>query len=66
MRRTLSVRKRLSLRVEESFNLKRKKLLSILAAIPSALMPLTAISQIAPEKPAPQTTEPFYKWQVFA
>ena len=46
--------------------MKKKKLLSILAAIPAALMPLTAISQIAPEKPAPQTVEANYKWQAFA
>ena len=44
----------------------RKKLLSLLAVIPAALMPLTASSQIAPEKPASQTAEPAYKWEVFA
>jgi hypothetical protein len=38
----------------------------MLAVIPAALMPLTAISQIAPEKPAPQTTEAAYKWELFA
>jgi hypothetical protein len=46
--------------------LKRKKLLSILAVLPAALMPLAASSQIAKEKPAPQTIESPYKWQVFA
>ena len=45
--------------------MKRKKLLSILAMIPAALMPLAASSQIAPEKPASQTTEPAYKWEFF-
>ncbi len=46
--------------------MKRKKLLSVLAVIPAVLMPLTATSQIAKEKPTPQTTEPAYKWELFA
>jgi opacity protein-like surface antigen len=66
LRKTLSARKRPQYGIEESFNLKRKKLLSILAVISAALMPLAASSQIAPEKPASQTTEPAYKWELFA
>jgi len=51
--------------IEESFNLKRKTLLSILAVVPAALMPLAASSQIAPQKPPAQTTEPSYKYEAF-
>jgi hypothetical protein len=46
--------------------LKRKLLLSILAVIPAALMPLAANCQIAPEKAPAQTTEPLNKYEVFA
>lgn len=46
--------------------MKRKILLSILAAVPAALLPLAASSQIAPEKPQPSTTEPTYKYELFA
>jgi hypothetical protein len=66
LRKTLSARKRPQYGIEESFNLKRKKLLSILAVISAALMPLAASSQIAPEKPASQATEAPYKWELFA
>jgi hypothetical protein len=44
----------------------RKMLLSILAVVPAALMPLTASSQMAKEKPPATTTEPAYKYQAFA
>jgi len=47
--------------------LKRKLLLSILAMVPALFMPLSATSQIAPDRPprAPQT-EPSTKYEVFA
>jgi hypothetical protein len=46
--------------------LKRKFLLSILAVIPAALMPLAATSQIAPDRPArTEQAEPSYKWEAF-
>jgi hypothetical protein len=41
-------------------------LLSILAGVPAAFFSLTASSQIAPEKPAAQTTEPSHKYELFA
>jgi hypothetical protein len=67
MRRTLSALKAApQRRIEESFSLKTRKLLSILAVIPAALLPLAAHSQLAKEKPAPQTTESPYKWELFA
>lgn len=46
--------------------MKRTLLLSIVAAIPAMLLPLTANCQIAPEKPAPSSTEPAYKYELFA
>ncbi len=46
--------------------MKRKMLLSILAAIPAALLPLAASSQIAPEKPQSTTSEAQYKYELFA
>jgi hypothetical protein len=52
--------------IEESYKLKRKLLRMILAVVPAALMPLAALSQIAPEKPARVSTEPVYKYQAFA
>jgi hypothetical protein len=67
MRRTLSAQKAALQRgIEESFSLKTRKLLSILAVISAALLPLAAKSQIAKEKPASQTTESAYKWELFA
>jgi hypothetical protein len=41
-------------------------LLTILAVVPAALMPLAALGQIAPEKPARVSTEPTYKYEAFA
>ena len=52
--------------IEESHTLKRKLLLTILAAVPAALMPLAALSQIAPEKAPRVSTEPVYKYAAFA
>lgn len=46
--------------------MKRKFLFSILAVVPVMLMPLAAISQIAPERPRPEQTEPSYKWEIAA
>jgi hypothetical protein len=46
--------------------LKRKLLLSILAVVPAAFMPLMALGQIRPERVPTQSTEPVYKYQVFA
>lgn len=46
--------------------MKRKMLLSILAMIPAALMPVAANSQMAKEKVPSQSTEPTYKYEVFA
>jgi len=46
--------------------LKRKLLLSILAVVPAALIPLAAIGQIAPERTPVQSTEPTYKYEAFA
>ena len=47
--------------------MKRKWLLSILAVVPAALMPLAAAGQIAPDRGArPEPTEPTYKYQVYA
>lgn len=43
----------------------RKSLLSILAVLPAALMPLAAHSQIRPEKPPAVVTGPTYKYQGF-
>ena len=45
--------------------MKRKMLLLILAAVPAALLPLAASSQIAPEKTV-TSTEPTYKYELFA
>jgi hypothetical protein len=47
--------------------LKRKWLVSILAVVPAALMPLVSAGQIAPDRGArPEPTEPTYKYQVYA
>ncbi len=46
--------------------MKRKLLLSILAVVPAALMPLMATGQIAPERTRAPQTEPSYKYEVFA
>ncbi len=52
--------------IEESFKLMRKLLLSILAVLPAALMPLAANCQIRPEKPpAAPPTGPVYKYEGF-
>ena len=53
--------------VEESPKLKRKFLLVILAVVSALFLPLAAISQIAPDRPAkPEQSESAYKWQAFA
>lgn len=54
-------------RNEESPKLKSKFLLSVLAAVAAAMMPLTATSQIAPDKP-PRTepAEALPKYELFA
>jgi hypothetical protein len=46
--------------------LKRKMLVSLLTVIPALLMPLAAQSQIAKEKRQVDTSEPSYKYKVFA
>ena len=51
--------------IQESLKLKRKLLLSILAVLPAALMPLAAQSQIRPEKPPAVQTGPTYKYEGF-
>ncbi len=51
--------------IEESFALKRKLLLSILAVLPAAFMPLAASSQIAPEKTRAPQLGPIYKYEGF-
>lgn len=52
---------------EEICTLKRKSLLSVLALIPAALMPLAAFGQIAPDRGArPDRGEPQFNYQVFA
>jgi hypothetical protein len=53
---------------EESTKLKRKLLLSILAVIPAAFLPLAATCQIAPdyETPSAARAEPSTKYEVFA
>jgi len=43
---------------EESSKVTRKFLLSILAVIPAVCLPLTATSQIAPDRPHKEQTEP--------
>jgi hypothetical protein len=51
---------------EESSKVTRKFLLSILAVIPAVCLPLTATSQIAPDRPHKEQAEPTYKYEVFA
>lgn len=47
--------------------MKRNLLLSLLAMVPAALMPLAASCQIAPERPpAPERTGPVYRWEAYA
>ena len=46
--------------------MKSKFLLSILAMIPAALMPLAAAGQVAPERPPAQQGVPAYKYELFA
>lgn len=47
--------------------MKRKWLLSILALVPAALMPLAASGQVAPDRgPRPDQGEPQFKYQAFA
>lgn len=46
--------------------MKSKFVLSYLAVIAAALMPLAAQGQIAPEKPRSQGGPPSYKWEAFA
>jgi hypothetical protein len=54
--------------IEESFKLKRTLLLSILAVVPAALLPLAAASQVAPARGSRSASEgePSYKYEVFA
>jgi len=53
--------------VEESPKLKRKYILAVLAVVSAMFLPLAAVSQIAPDRPAkPEQSEPSYKWQAFA
>jgi hypothetical protein len=54
--------------IEESPKLKRKLLLSILAVIPAAFLPLTATSQLIHERGATpaEKAEPAYKYEVSA
>ena len=54
--------------IEESLKLKRKLLLSILAVVPAALMPLAAASQVAPASgsASAERVEPSYKYEVYA
>jgi hypothetical protein len=54
--------------IEERFKLKRMFLLSILAVIPAALMPLAATSQVAPSvgKHSADRGERTYKYEVYA
>jgi hypothetical protein len=53
--------------IEESLTLKRTLLLSLLAVVPVALMPLAAAGKIAPDrKPATEGDQPSYKYEVFA
>jgi hypothetical protein len=53
--------------IEESPKLKSKLLLSVLAVVAAAMMPLTATSQIAPDKPAPTGPgEAYPKYELFA
>jgi hypothetical protein len=51
---------------EESLKLKRTLLLSILAAVSAALMPLAAACQVAPEATSTERAEPSYQYEVFA
>lgn len=53
--------------IEESFQLKRTLLFSILAVVPAILMPLAATSQVAPERGSRSVDQgtPVYKWEVF-
>jgi hypothetical protein len=46
--------------------LKSKFLLSILAVIPAAIMPLAAAGQVAPERPPSQGGVPTFKYEAFA
>ena len=47
--------------------MKRKLLLSILAVVPAAFMPLAATSQIAPDRPLrAEPSGPSYKYEIFA
>jgi hypothetical protein len=46
--------------------LKSKFLLSLLAAIPAALIPLSACGQIAPERPASERPAPAFKYEAYA
>jgi hypothetical protein len=51
---------------EESLDLNRKKLITLVATVSAALMPLAAHSQLEKEKAPATTTEPTYKWEAFA
>jgi hypothetical protein len=46
--------------------LKSKFLLSLLAAIPAVFIPLSAIGQIAPERPASEQGAPAFKYEAYA
>ena len=59
---TQKTARRPSTEFEESLTLMRKSLLSILIAVPAALMPLAALSQVAPAERAAAS----YKYEVYA
>jgi hypothetical protein len=67
-KKTLRTRAKTQHGVEESFKLKRTFLLSILAMVPAALMPLAATSQVSPTggSNAPDQAEKTFKYQVYA
>jgi hypothetical protein len=51
---------------EECFKLKSKFLISLLAAIPAALIPLSAAGQIAPERPPSERPAAAFKYEAYA
>ena len=51
---------------EESFKLKSKFQLSVLAVVAAALMPLAAAGQVAPERPRAERATPTFKYEAFA
>lgn len=55
-----------SLRVEEICPLMRKWLVSILALVPGAVLPLSVAAQVAPDRPARPEADRTYKYMVYA